>query len=211
MIVFILARFGAILLCVFLEREQIDGNEGKPLVQEFEQRLPQLLSSELSGAFLYRSAWFMGAPMRWYRPLAGERVERFYHRGRARWTEARVHEALRFDGRAAQLRTPFHHDLNPTLVHQQLKMLRYSELKARDWLQRGRSPRIWELPFVFAATFLKDYVLRGAVLDGWRGFAIAHLAASYAVYKRLRYYEMRINPTSVSLAEQLLARHDLNR
>jgi hypothetical protein len=40
---------------------------------------------------------------------------------------------------------------------------------------------------VFVATFFKDYFLRLAFLDGARGYVIAQAAASYAVYKRLRY------------------------
>jgi len=42
-------------------------------------------------------------------------------------------------------------------------------------------------------TFLKDYLLRLAVLDGARGWAAAYMAADYAVYKRMRHYEMRIS------------------
>ena len=53
---------------------------------------------------------------------------------------------------------------------------------------------MWQAPFVFALAFLKDYLFRLAFLDGWRGFMIAHTAASYALYKRMRYYEMRNNP-----------------
>ena len=49
----------------------------------------------------------MGAPMRWYRPMMGERLGRLYHRGRARWTDVRVHESLqemtKVDERMAQV------------------------------------------------------------------------------------------------------------
>ena len=51
--------------------------------------------------------------------------------------------------------------------------------------------------------------VRLAFLDGWRGFIIAQTAASYAVYKRMRYYEMQHNPASVDAAHRKLARHDL--
>jgi glycosyltransferase involved in cell wall biosynthesis len=181
------------------------------LAAEFEARLGEITGSTLAGAFLRRRASFMGAPMRWYRPMAAERIERFYHRERARWTDAAVHEALRFQGPAAVLTGPLRHDLNPTLVHQQLKMLRYSELKAADWFERGRPVRLWECPLVFLATFFKDYVLRLGMLDGARGWVAAQLAAQYAVYKRLRYFEMRRNPASRAEAQALLRRHHLSR
>jgi glycosyltransferase involved in cell wall biosynthesis len=182
------------------------------LAAEFVARLPELTTTKgLAGAILRRRASFMGAPMRWYRPMAAERIERFYHRGRARWTDATVHEALHFDGPAAELAAPLRHELNPTLVHQQLKMLRYSELKATEWLERGRAVRLWECPLVFVTTFFKDYVLRLAMLDGARGWVVAQLAAQYAVYKRLRYFEMRRNPDARGTGRELLRRHRLLR
>ena len=38
-------------------------------------------------------------------------------------------------------------------------------------------------------TFTSDYLFLFAFLDGWRGYVVAHVAASFAVYKRLRCYE----------------------
>jgi hypothetical protein len=100
---------------------------------------------------------------------------------------------------------------NPSLVEKQLKVLRYSELKCRDWYDKGKSPRMWQTPFVFLLAFIKDYVFRLAMFDGWRGFIIAQTAASYAVYKRMRYYEMRHNPASRESAATALHRHGLDR
>ena len=68
---------------------------------------------DCAGAILRRQTWYMGAPMRWYRPMVGERLGRLYHRGRARWTDVRVHESLRFDGPTETFRAPFIHLNNP--------------------------------------------------------------------------------------------------
>ncbi|HEY4369884.1 MAG TPA: glycosyltransferase family 2 protein [Steroidobacteraceae bacterium] len=174
------------------------------LIQELLASLPQLLQSDRAGAILRRQTWYMGAPMRWYRPMVGERLGRLYHRGRARWTDVRVHESLRFDGPTVSFREPFVHHHNPTLVHRQMKILRYAELKARDWLERNRPVRLWMAPLVFIAAFFKDYVLRLAFLDGARGYIVSQVGASYAVYKRMRYYEMKRNPASRNLSGKLL-------
>ncbi|TAM59553.1 MAG: glycosyltransferase family 2 protein [Rhodanobacter sp.] len=181
------------------------------LSAELQQRLPALIAGDAAAAYLRRSTIYMGAPMRWYRPAVGERLARLYHRDRARWTDARVHESLRFDGSAPTLRAPFNHVNNPTLPHKQLKVLRYAELKCRDWRDKGKPVRMWQAPFVFALAFLKDYVIRLAMLDGWRGFMIAYTAAGYALYKRMRYYEMVNNPESVASATDLLNKHHLDR
>jgi hypothetical protein len=61
------------------------------------------------------------------------------------------------------------------------------------------------------AAFVKDYLLRLAFLDGWRGVVVAHVAANYAVYKRLRFYEMCRNPESVEAARAQLVKHGLEQ
>lgn len=189
----------------------LDADEflSKELAAQLERDLPSLLASAKAGAWLRRRTWLMGAPMRWYRPMVGERSARIYHRDRARWTDARVHESLRFDGETVEFRAPFNHADNPSLVHKQLKVLRYSELKALDWRDKRRPVRMWLTPLVYLSSFIKDYLLRLAFLDGWRGFIIAQTAANYAVYKRMRYYEMQHNPASIKAAHRKLAAHQL--
>lgn len=180
------------------------------LAEELRQVLPELMHSSHAGAVLRRQTWYMGAPMRWYRPMVGEKMGRIYHRERARWTDVRVHESLRYDGTTIICKHPFIHLNNPTLVHKQLKTLRYAELKARDWLDRRKPPMMWLTPFVFISAFIKDYLLRLAFLDGWRGYVVSQTAATYAVYKRMRYYEMIRNPASRDMAAQLLDRFGLD-
>jgi glycosyltransferase involved in cell wall biosynthesis len=181
------------------------------LALALERGLPQLLASDAAAGVLFRTAWFMGRPMRWYRLMVRERKPRIYHRQRARWSEARVHESLQYRGAEVAFQPPLLHYLNPTLVHHQLKYLRYAELKALDWRERGRASRPYAWPFVFMLTFIKDYLLRLAVLDGWRGWVAAWMAADYALYKRLRYYEMRFFESSVELAADELRAHKLQR
>jgi glycosyltransferase involved in cell wall biosynthesis len=181
------------------------------LAQELAQGLPRLMAADAAVGVLYRTAWFMGKPLRWYRFMVHERKARIYQRRRARWSDARVHESLQYQGKEVVFRAPFMHYLNPTLVHHELKYLRYAELKALDWRDRKRSIRPYEWPLVFVLTFLKDYVFRLAALDGWRGFAAAYMAAHYALYKRMRYYEMRHFAQSAALANEALRAHKLER
>lgn len=179
------------------------------LVAELCARLPALMRSDVAGAILRRKTLYMGKPMRWYRPMRAERIARLHHRERARWTDARVHEALRFSGRVETFHSPFVHHHNPTLVHKHLKMVRYTELKTQDWLDRGKPAPLWTCPFIFVGIFLKDYFLRLAFLDGARGYVVAQIAATQAVYRRLRYFEMKQNPQSRELAHELLRTHGI--
>jgi glycosyltransferase involved in cell wall biosynthesis len=179
------------------------------LVKEFDLRLPKLMASNLAGAFLPRSATYMGKPMRWYRPMVGESMGRFYHRERAHWTNTLVHESLVFDGPATHFKASFLHHHSPTLVHKQLKVLKYSELKALEWLEKNKPIRLWNTPFIFIASFLQDYIVRLAFLDGWRGLIVSYIAANYALYKRFRHYELNRNPSSRQSAADVLSRHGI--
>lgn len=181
------------------------------LAAELEQGLPALMASDACAGILRRATIYMGAPMRWYLPSMGEKMARLFHRDRARWADVRVHESLRFDGRSVTFKARFNHENNPSLPQKQLKVLRYAELKCRDWLEKGKPVRMWQTPFVYLLAFIKDYFLRLAFLDGWRGFVIAQTAASYAAYKRMRYYEMRRNPASLESAADALIRHGIDR
>jgi hypothetical protein len=49
------------------------------------------------------------------------------------------------------------------------------------------------------------------MLDGARGWAAAYMAADYALYKRMRYYEMRHFERSIELADDELRAHKLQR
>jgi glycosyltransferase involved in cell wall biosynthesis len=181
------------------------------LGRELQLRLPELMASDASVGVIYRTAWFMGRPLRWYRSMVRERKARIYHRRRARWSDVRVHESLVYEGREMTFKAPFMHYLNPTLIHHELKSLRYAELKALDWRDRRRAswPMAW--PFIFILTFLKDYLLRLSALDGCRGWIVAYMAADYAVYKRVRYYEMRVSVPSIDMANKKLRDHKLER
>ena len=181
------------------------------LAAELTQGLPAMLDSDTAVGVLRRTAWFMGRPLRWYRPLVGERKARIYHRARARWSDVRVHESLVYDGQERLFRAALLHDLDPTLVHRQLKSLRYAELKALDWHEHSRKRSPWAWPFVFSLTFLKDYLLRLAILDGARGWVLAWMAADYALYKRLRLFEMQHFAASVDMARAALRAHGLER
>ena len=191
---------------LFLDADEALSEE---LIGEFGDRLPEILRSSDAGIVLPRAAWYMGGPMRWYRPMVGEKLGRFYHRDRARWTDVRVHESLKFDESVQKFKHPVFHHHSPTLVHKQLKVLQYAELKAGEWIDKKRSRSRWGYPFVFLATFLKDYLLRLAFLDGWRGLIVAHVAANYAAYKRFRHYEMQRNPASRQAAAEVLDKRGL--
>lgn len=181
------------------------------LAAEILVRLPELVRDPTAVGLLPRATHFMGRPMRWYRPMRREYKARLYHSAYARWSEPRVHESLKYHGRRVKFRGELEHRHDPTLVHVQSKALRYAELKALDRAEGSQGCHPWVWPLVFVGTFLKDYVLRLAVLDGARGWIAAYLDAHYTVYKRLRQYEMQCRPASIDAGAGALGIRDESR
>lgn len=181
------------------------------LADELFTKLPQVMTTDTAAGIIILTYQFMGKPMRWYKQMAREKKVRIYHRQRAHWSDVRVHESLQYPGKPVQFENRFIHYFNPTLTHLDIKYLRYAELKALSWNDKKRTnlPILW--PLVFFIAFIKDYFIRLAFLDGARGFAAAWLAANYALYKRLRYFEMRTYPESIDLAKKHLQKHHLER
>lgn len=177
------------------------------LAHSMQANLANLLSSSAAAASFMRCTLFLGKELRWYRPLAAQKVSRLYHRGRTEWNQARVHESMAIHGSVIPLAGKLMEHGVPTLLHRQLKDLQYAELKVRDWLDRGSHRKaVWHWPLVFFATFIKDYFLRLAMLDGWRGAIIAYMAAHYAVYKRLRYWDANAHRDTLPQADAVLER-----
>ena len=193
---------------IFLDADEALSEE---LSNELQAKLPQVMNSDVSAGIMILTYQFMGRPMKWYKQMARERKARIYHRGRAHWSNVPVHESLQYSGRAEVFKAHFIHYFNPTLVHLDLKYLRYAELKSLAWNQKDRKSPVIFWPFVFFVTFIKDYLLRLAFLDGTRGFIAAWLAANYALYKRFRYFEIRSFPESIKLAHNELKKRDLAR
>ena len=63
---------------------------------------------------------------------------------------------------------------------------RYTELAAKAARARGRRGNILKVAFAPPLAFLKSFVVHAGFLDGWRGLAIAYMAARYVFKKESR-------------------------
>jgi len=117
-------------------------------------------------------------------------LTRVYHRGAHRFNDAAVHEKLEIkDGDsvvrlAGALKHTAMRDAGEFLV----KMHRYTMLKA-DESTRTYPPVIILLKTFWA--FVRSYILRLGVLDGWRGLLISVSEANGVFYKYMVIYSKR--------------------
>jgi glycosyltransferase involved in cell wall biosynthesis len=132
-----------------------------------------------------RRAFYMGAWIRhsgWY----PDRKIRLYHRRRTRWEGGFVHEQMTVEGGIENLRGDLLHFPFRNWRDHLDRIDRYTALASEAARQRGGRPKPLKLTLGPPAAFLKSFVAQAGFLDGWRGLAIAYMAARYVFKRELR-------------------------
>jgi (heptosyl)LPS beta-1,4-glucosyltransferase len=136
-----------------------------------------------------RRSWYLGRFLRfggWY----PDRKVRLFRRDSATFDGSLIHEELRVAGPVGFLRGDLLHYSYRNLEHH----IRKTHEMARLWAEQhgGRRVAGWEMVVHPAAKALKSYLLRGGILEGWRGLIVAGMA-SYSVW--LKYALVRERQT----------------
>ncbi len=141
---------------------------------------------------LQRRTWFLGSQLNhggWGR----EAVERLF-RADLRYLPADVHERLDLSGRRiGALDARIEHDTARSEAEYRAKLDRYASLWAQQKHAEGRRAGALAAPLHAAASWLKNFLLRGGFLDGRMARRYHALHAGYVrdKYKRLRDLEPR--------------------
>jgi glycosyltransferase involved in cell wall biosynthesis len=131
--------------------------------------MPRL--AQYLGRWIHHSGWYP------------DRKVRLYHRGRASWTGDYVHESVRVNSRAGELRGDLLHYTCGSLSEHMRTMEKYTSLAAQELLANGTIASGWQLGLDPAWTFFKSYVIKRGFLDGPQGLAIAWMGALYTFLK----------------------------
>jgi glycosyltransferase involved in cell wall biosynthesis len=135
--------------------------------------------SSFCGKFLKHSGWWP------------DYVTRFFRRGKARFSDHRVHERIIVDGRTGTLKSPLMHESYRTLDQVIEKMNRYSTLAAQDLHSRGRSASVFTALGRGLWAFIRTYALRAGFLDGREGLMVAVATAESTYYRYLKLMHLR--------------------
>jgi glycosyltransferase involved in cell wall biosynthesis len=143
------------------------------------------LDANADGYELPRLSSFCGRPMHhsgWY----PDYVLRLFRRGKARFTDALVHERVVCDGKVVRLAEPIiHHPVN-RLEDALSRMDRYSTAGADELVASGRRVAFWSGIGHGLGAFLRTYLLRGGFLDGAEGFLLAVANAEGSYYRHMK-------------------------
>jgi hypothetical protein len=112
-----------------------------------------------------------------------DRKVRLYHRAKATWEGAFVHESVKVRGRIGHLESNLLHFTCSSLSEHLRTLDRYTTLAAEQMLAAGERPTWMRLIFTPPWTFFQTYVIKLGFLDGIEGLAIANMAAIYNFVK----------------------------
>jgi glycosyltransferase involved in cell wall biosynthesis len=131
--------------------------------------MPRL--AQYLGRWIHHSGWYP------------DRKVRLYHRGRASWVGDYVHESVRVNDHAGELRGNLLHYTCASLSEHLRTLDKYTSLAAQELLANGKIASGWQLGLDPAWTFFRSYVIQRGFLDGPQGLAIAWMAALYTFLK----------------------------
>jgi glycosyltransferase involved in cell wall biosynthesis len=132
----------------------------------------------------FRSRYF-GRTLR-FGDTGREHHVRFVDRRRAAMGGFEIHEKIVAQGPIERMRGRVLHDSYRSLDDQSTKLARYAALMADAMHAAGRRGSVVALLVNPSWRFLRAWLLRGGIFDGWRGFVMAMQDANYVRQKYLR-------------------------
>ncbi len=147
---------------------------------EWKRSEPDRAGYEVSRFTKYLGRWIRHSG--WY----PDYIVRLYRRDRGQFFGL-LHENVRFTGPPGRLVGELQHFTMNSVAEHAAKVDSFTTIAAQDYFQRGR--KSWRIPMLLLPpwTFFQSLVLRLGLLDGYRGWLIAWMAARYVF---LKYYRL---------------------
>jgi glycosyltransferase involved in cell wall biosynthesis len=141
---------------------------------------------EIARRTYYQQRWIRGGG--WY----PDRQLRLFKKGKGHWKQRHIHESVmmnpgaRVDTLTGDL---LHYTSQDAAHHHRMIGERYAPLAARQMFEEGRRTSILGVASAGPAAFIRSWILKGGVRDGFAGFTIATFAAHHAFLKHLMLWE----------------------
>ena len=123
------------------------------------------------GRWIHHSGWYP------------DRKLRLYDRRKGKWVGEYVHESVRVEGSAGELRGNLLHYTCASLSEHMRTLDRYTTLAAQELAARGTRVSSIRLTIDPAWTFFRTYFIQRGFLDGRQGLIIAVMAGLYTFLK----------------------------
>jgi hypothetical protein len=164
------------------------------LALDADERVPEALRSEIEATLVRPAHYVYEMPRR--SSYCGRFIDhggwspdycrRLFRRGAARFSEARVHEALVTDHPVGRLRAHLLHFSFRSMEEVLDKVNRYSTESAGMLVAQGRRPGLATALLHGLAAFLRTYVVKRGFLDGRHGLMLAISNAEGSYYRYVK-------------------------
>ena len=129
----------------------------------------------------------------WHCGWYPDKQTRIYNRTKGKWVERRVHEFWKLDddlGRSGYLKGDLLHYSFASINEHLQKIEKYSELAARESVEKGKNTNMFKVYFSPKWHFVNDYFFKLGFLDGFYGYTICRLSAyaTFLKYSKIRLY-----------------------
>jgi (heptosyl)LPS beta-1,4-glucosyltransferase len=138
-----------------------------------------------------RRAYFLNKWIRhsgWY----PGRVARLFHKDRAEFNDAAVHEGLNIHGSIGELRSDLYHFTDPNIYHYFSKFNRYTTLAADELAKKEKKFNLTDVIIRPWWQFVKMYFIRCGFLDGIHGLLLALFSSAYVFTKYAKLWEQNL-------------------
>lgn len=139
-----------------------------------------------------RRAYFLGRWIKhsgWYPGY----VPRLFHKDRAEFNSAAVHEGLMVHGTIGTLKNDLLHFTDPTIYHYFTKLNRYTDLASIELQGKGKRTTIADLLIRPWWQFIRMYIVKLGFLDGIQGLLLALFSSGYVFTKYSKLYEFELS------------------
>ena len=144
---------------------------------ELSNEIRELLrqNPQMDGYWIFRNNYLMGKRIK-YSGWGNDSVLRLFRKDFGRYSNKRVHEEINLNN-TGELRGRLEHDSVSSIADWVMKINRYSSWKAEDKFDNQEKYPLLHLVFRPPLRFIKDFIFRLGILDGWRGFLIASMSS----------------------------------
>ncbi len=144
---------------------------------------------QVAGFRINRKTYYMGRWIKhsgWY----PDRKLRLFRKSKSRW-QGRVHEALILEGDSVPMKGDILHYTYRHLTDHINRLNRYSHIQARDIAEKGKKLLFLRSIVLPPVTFLRFYLWKLGILDGFPGFVIALVSSWATAMKYLKAIELK--------------------
>jgi glycosyltransferase involved in cell wall biosynthesis len=168
-----------------LDADEALNEDAQAAVQQWKAGEPAAAGYRFARRARYLGRWILHSG--WY----PDYKLRLYDRRRGEWRGAYVHESVAVSGRVETLPGEILHYTCDSLEDHRKRIEFYTDLAAREMLERGERIGPVARALVPAWTFAQTYFLRLGILDGYQGWLIARMAARYVRRKYSKWAQLR--------------------